>query len=89
MSVTEISLSSLTVGEDKIDIRVTRSISEVEALREPWMRRPGHRDSDIDFYLMIVQSYPEVSRPHVIALYCNDRPEAILIGRMEEKKLRN
>lgn len=87
MSVAEISLSSFTIGEDKIDIRVARSISEVEALRELWMRRPGHRDSDIDFYLMIVQSYPEVLCPHVIALYRNDHPEAILIGRMEEKKI--
>ncbi len=75
-------------GEGKeIDIRVARSLPEVEALREPWKAWPGHRDSDIDFYLMILQSYPEVVRPHVIALYRDGKPVAILVGRLERKRL--
>lgn len=69
------------------EIRIARSLPEIEALREPWMTWPSHRDSDIDFYLMIVQSYPEVLRPHVIALYRNGKPEAILVGRLERKRL--
>jgi hypothetical protein len=48
---------------------------------------PGHRDADIDFYLTIVRSYPEVLRPHVIVLFRNGKPEAILIGRLEKKRL--
>jgi hypothetical protein len=68
-------------------IRVARDFAEVEALREAWSKWPGHRDSEIDFYLMILRSYPEVLRPHVIALYRNGQPEAILVGRLEEKKL--
>lgn len=71
----------------QIEIRVARSIPEIEALRDPWVGWPGHRDSDIDFYLMIVQSYPEVVRPHVIALYRNGKPDAILVGRLERKQL--
>ena len=69
------------------EVRVARSLPEVEALREPWSAWPSHRDSDIDFYLMIVQSYPEVSRPHVITLYRDGRPDAILVGRLESKRL--
>jgi hypothetical protein len=68
-------------------VSVARSAAEVEALRELWMSWPSHRDSDIDFYLMIVQSYPEVSRPHVLTLYRGGKPEAILVGRLEEKRL--
>src|ERR1700683_2864939 len=63
-----------------MDIRIARDFAEVESLREAWSRWPGHRDSEIDFYLMILRSYPEVLRPHVIALYRNEQPEAILIG---------
>lgn len=72
----------------EIEIRVARSMSEVEALREVWAGWPGHRDSDIDFYLMIVRSCREVVRPHVIALYRAGRPDAILVGRLEKKRLR-
>lgn len=72
---------------EQIELRVARSLSEVESLREPWVSWPGHRDSDIDFYLMIVQSYSEVVRPHVIALFRDGRPDAILIGRLEQKRL--
>ena len=71
---------------DNVQIRVARDSAEVESLRDTWSKWPGHRDSEIDFYLMIVRSYPEVLRPHVIALYRKGQPEAILIGRLEEKR---
>jgi hypothetical protein len=72
---------------DAVEIRIARSVSEVEALREPWTAWGGHRDSDIDVVLMIIDSYPEALRPHVIALYRNGGPDAILIGRLERKRL--
>jgi hypothetical protein len=72
---------------DRIEIRVARTVLEVEALREPWTTWGGHRDSDIDFVLMIIESYPEALRPHVIALYRNGQPDAVLIGRLERKRL--
>jgi hypothetical protein len=69
------------------EIRIARSISEVESLREPWEKWPGHRDSDIDFYLTIVQNSPSVLRPHVIVLSRDGRLESILIGRLEHRRL--
>jgi hypothetical protein len=71
----------------KIEVRVARSLAEVEQLREAWSAWPSHRDSDIDFYLMIVQSYPEVVRPHVMALYRNGELTAIMAGRLEKKRI--
>jgi hypothetical protein len=71
---------------DNVQIRIARDSAEVESLRDAWSKWPGHRDSEIDFYLMIVRSYPEVLRPHVITLYRKGQPEAILIGRLEEKR---
>jgi Acetyltransferase (GNAT) domain len=73
--------------QGKIEVRVARSIPEVEALRVPWVRWLGHRDSDIDFYLMILQAYPEIVRPHVIALYRDGKPDAILVGRLDKRQL--
>jgi hypothetical protein len=73
--------------QDNIKVRVARSVPEVEALRQAWIGWPGHRDSDIDFYLMINQAYPEILRPHVIALYRDGKPSAILVGRLDKKRL--
>lgn len=70
-----------------VEIRIARSAAEVESLREPWTEWGGHRDSDIDFVLMIIESYPEALRPQVIAVYRHGKPDAILIGRLEEKRL--
>ena len=74
-----------TKGE--VELRIARSFPEIEALREQWMSWPSHRDSDIDFYLMIVDSYPEVLRPHVVAFTGMAVPDAILVGRLEQKQV--
>jgi hypothetical protein len=73
---------------ESAEIRAARSVAEVEALRPAWAGWPAHRDSDIDFYLMIVRSRPEVLRPHVIGLFRNGQPTAILVGRLEQKRLK-
>lgn len=70
-----------------IEIRIARSISEVENLRGVWTAWGGHRDSDIDVVLTVIDSLPEALRPHVIALYRDGQPVAILIGRLEHKQL--
>lgn len=77
----------MTVAKGKHEIIIARSLSEIERLRGFWMESPGHRDSDIDVYLMVIQSYSEVLRPHVIAIYRDGRPDAILVGRLERKRL--
>lgn len=77
----------LKSGGQRVEIRTARSVQEVEFLREAWVAWGGHRDSDIDFVLMIIASYPEALRPHVIGLYRDGKPDAILIGRLEQKPL--
>jgi hypothetical protein len=73
--------------DNAIEIRIAHSLSQVEALRSQWEQWSGHRDSDIDFYLAVVQSSPAVQAPHVIVLYRNGQPESMLIGRLETKEL--
>jgi hypothetical protein len=50
------------------------------------MGSPGQRESDFDVFLLIVQSLPEVVRPHVVALYRDGELESILVGRLERKR---
>lgn len=77
----------MTKLPNNVEIRTAHTLPEVEALRSSWMDWPSHRDSDIDFYEMIIGSYPEVIRPHVLALYRDEQLQAILVGRLERKKL--
>lgn len=73
--------------EDKIEIRIARTVAEVEALRQVWIQWAGHCESDIDFYLTVLRSFPHILRPHVMVLYRKGSPDAILIARVEKRPL--
>jgi hypothetical protein len=87
MLVSEATSEVHSQAAKSIEVRIARSLEQVEALRGSWTTWPSHRDSDIDFYLMILRSYPEVLRPHVVALFRDGKPDAILVGRLERKRL--
>lgn len=70
-------------GPLEVAVRVARTIEQIEEIREVWTSWKGPRDSDIDFYLEFIHSHPEVLRPHVVVLYRNGQPDAMLIGRLE------
>ena len=63
-------------------VSVIRSYQEIEQLRQIWTGWQQHPNADIDFYLLVCRSRPEILRPHVIVLYREGRPEALLVGRL-------
>lgn len=68
---------------DQIQHRVVRSLAEIEDIRGIWMSWQCHPNSDIDFYLAILGSRPEILQPHIIVVYREGRPDAMLIGRIQ------
>jgi hypothetical protein len=68
-------------------VRVFRSLSEVEEVRSVWASWNYHPNSDIDLYFLLMQYRREIVRPHIIVLYRNARPEAMLIGRILKQRL--
>jgi hypothetical protein len=64
-------------------IRVARTLEEVEKIRGIWSAWGTHRDGNIDISLESVWTAPEFIRPHVIVIYRNGRPDAMLPGRLE------
>lgn len=72
-----------------LEVRVARSLAEIEAIREIWSAWPTHRDSDIDFCLEFGWAREEVIRPHVIVIYRNGQPQAMLVGRLEKTRMRS
>lgn len=68
-------------------IRVCRTVAEIEEVRPIWNSSKGHRDSDIDFFLEFIRTRKEVLRPHVLVLYRDGIPDALLIGRLERTRM--
>ena len=65
-----------------VSVKVARSAQEVEAIRDIWMSWQLNPNADIDFYLQVLRSRPEVLRPHVLVLYRDGVPVAMLVGRL-------
>lgn len=68
-------------------IRAARSVGDLSELRSVWEEMQRHHEVDLDFYLMILGSRINILRPHVIVLYRGGLPEAMLIGRIEQRPL--
>jgi hypothetical protein len=79
----ETSVSAASVAS----VRVVRSLAEVEEIREIWSGWPSHRDSDIDFCLNFSWARADVIRPHVIVVYRDGQPQAMLVGRLENTRM--
>ena len=71
----------------ELALRTICDLHELEALRAFWKSWPGTRDSDLDFFSGVIESRGRGCRPHVILLTRNARPDAILIGLRERRKL--
>jgi hypothetical protein len=68
---------------DEVCVKVLRSVSELDAIRQVWASWPGNRDSEIGSYTRFVQSSTSTLRPHVVAVFRGSTPEAILVGRVD------
>ena len=69
------------------EVKVARSIEEVEGLRSIWEKMQCHPNVDIDFYLTVVDSMADILRPHVILFSKNGQPEAMAVGRLARKNM--
>jgi len=71
----------------QVSIQIIRSVPEIEGIRRIWTRWHHHPNSDVDFYLHILRSRPEILRPHIIVIYRGGQPEAMLVGRLERRHI--
>lgn len=69
-------------------VKVLRTVSELEEIRSEWESWPGNRDSDIHSFLSFLRSNPATVRPHVLAVYRQGRPDAIMVGRIDHGEIR-
>jgi hypothetical protein len=75
------------VTSTTIQVSVYKNIVEVESIRAAWQALQNHPNIDIDFYQTILRLRPEILRPHILLACKQARPEALLVGRIEQQKL--
>ena len=71
--------------QSSVEVRVLRSVPELEKIRTFWKSSPGHPESEMDFFLTLLRSNPDIVRPHVLVLYKDGKPDAILAGRVDKR----
>jgi len=72
----------------ELHVKVFREIADLETIRPIWESWPGNRDSELDSYLTFLRSNPGSVRPHVVVVYRDAAPDAILVGRMDIDSIR-
>src|ERR1700730_10035200 len=72
---------------DHATLRIAKSVSEVEELRQVWTSWLCHPSSDIDFYVMKIRLNALTLRPHVMVVYRNGLPDCMLVGRLDHKRM--
>jgi hypothetical protein len=68
-------------------VRILRNAAEIEAVRDFWSSTRATRDSDIDVFFPEGQrENPDVLLPRVLVLHRNDKPVALLIGKIVRRE---
>lgn len=70
-----------------LEVRILRSVPELEEVRNIWTAWNHHPNSDIDLYLLLLETRPEILRPHIVVLYRGGAPVAMLIGRIVNQRM--
>jgi hypothetical protein len=74
-------------ASEGVEVRVIRDAKEIEDIRGAWKLWHHHPNSDIDFYLNILRSLPEIRSPYILVLSRDGKPESILVGRSEHGRI--
>jgi hypothetical protein len=65
-------------------VEIITTLADVERHRDTWLALQWHPNADIDFFSLIVRSRPEVVSPYVLVILKDNKPVALLAGRLEE-----
>lgn len=65
------------------EVEIASTFDQIEKLRPFWKSIHKHPNSDIDFYISVIQSRENIISPHVFILKQCSTPISLLIGRIE------
>jgi hypothetical protein len=65
------------------DIKVIKSLEEIEDIRFFWEAHQCYPDADIDFYIAFCRANKANVSPHITVLMHQGKPDAMMIGRID------
>lgn len=68
-------------------IRILRNIKEIEEIRPFWEAKQPHPNGDLDLLFNFINSRKEVVCPYVILILLHKKPEAMMVGIVEKKRI--
>ena len=71
----------------KVTFQTICNLSGLESVRELWNSWQKTRDSNFDFFCGVVRARGEACSPHVIVLLRDGRPDALLLGFKERRRI--
>ena len=66
------------------DVRILRTLKDVETIRTDWMRLSSNHDNNWDLYWSLIRSRRPAPEPYVAALLEHGKVAAALVGRIED-----
>jgi len=72
---------------EQVAVRIIRTLQEIESIRSAWSCWKTHPYVDVDFYLGHESTSPGFVRPHIIVLYRDGRPDAIVAGKIVQSRV--
>jgi hypothetical protein len=79
--------SPASAAEDKPDIRIVRSLEDIEGVRAIWEALQVHPESNLDYYLESLKKDPTIVAPCVILSSAAKRDPVLVVGRIIETDL--
>jgi CelD/BcsL family acetyltransferase involved in cellulose biosynthesis len=83
------SLSDWERGHEGRSVLVSTTIQAIEELRPVWEKWPHGFDTDVDYYLQNVNIDPTILHPHVLTVYQDGAPVAMLVGQVRKRRMSN
>jgi hypothetical protein len=77
----------VSAAEDKPDIRIVRSLEDIEGVRAIWEALQVHPESNLDYYLESLKKDPTIVAPCVILSSAANREPVMVVGRVIETDL--
>lgn len=77
----------LQTENNHFTIQTIRELREIENSKDVWKSWQQNRDSDPDFFSLMVRARSNGCTPHVVVLSRNGRPDALLVGLSDHTKV--
>lgn len=71
-------------GDVPVQIKVAKTEDELDQLRKSWAEQLNHPNTDLDFFLSIINRREQVIRPHVLTISNGDTVIPIALARLEK-----